>query len=229
MVEIIENPWHHLPKVAPFVLPQDKEIVGKYNDRCTQQNYKLRTDVMPVPFIGDVLKSKIVILMSNPKFVEEWPNMEDDIVREKYRKVFTHTSDFPFFCLDPTLKVGENWGLGGKYWDQRLKKLANTYYDKSLEHASNDISIIQLNPYSSKEFKNVEPQSQSYNFHLVREAIKRKAIIIIARGERIWLEKVGQLKEYPYLKLKNYRSAYITENNLIDKDNQPVSFEKLGL
>ncbi len=172
---------------------------------------------MPVPFIGDVKNSEIVILLANPKFVDEWVEIERNhpIVREKYLKVFAHNSDFPFFCLDPSLKFGNEYGLGEKYWRDRLKDL-NDYYN-SEDEVLKKISVIQFNPYSSVNFKSTKKlSSQDYNFYLVRKAIERNAKIILARGKKLWLKNVPELQYYPYLTLKSHINTYLSKQNCPD-------------
>lgn len=201
----ITNPWEKLSSSPPFILEEDIEAVEAYN-RKVGEKYKIRSEVMAVPFVGDVLNSKIVLLMLNPRFNEDTIEFEDESYKEKLKRVFTHKSvDYPYFGLDPKIQVGK------KYWETKLKALIVKY---GLERVSNIVSNIQLHPYSSKEFKLIKNlPSQQYIVYLVEQAMQRNSIIIMARGEKYWRDLVPELCNYNYFKLKNPRNPVLSENN----------------
>ncbi|MBX3239232.1 MAG: hypothetical protein KIT80_18265 [Chitinophagaceae bacterium] len=201
----ITNPWESLSTERPFILEEDREAVDAYNKKVGE-NYKIRLEVMAVPFVGDVLNSKIVLLMLNPRFNENTIEFEDERYKEKLKRIFTHKPvDYPYFGLDPQIQVGK------KYWESKLKTLIAKY---GLERVSKIISNIQFHPYSSKEFKPIKNlPSQQYIIYLIEQAIERKSIIVMARGEKHWRDLVPQLCEYNYFKLKNPRNPVLSENN----------------
>ena len=70
----------------------------------------------------------------------------------------------------------------------------------SKEKVAQNISIIQFFPYHTKKYKNIPKrllkgylESQDYNFELVKQAIERKAIIIILRSKKLWFEAIPDL------------------------------------
>jgi len=69
----MKNPWKKLPKQNNFyVLEEDAEIINQFNEYIknykVDEKYRIHTEIMPAPFMGDILNSKIVILTLNPGF-----------------------------------------------------------------------------------------------------------------------------------------------------------------
>lgn len=64
------NPWSSVPSERPYVLECDRDSVAEYNakyDKCRAEKYRLRTDMLPEPFIGRV-EAPVVLLNLNPGF-----------------------------------------------------------------------------------------------------------------------------------------------------------------
>ncbi|HRO45950.1 hypothetical protein [Agriterribacter sp.] len=202
----MQNPWRKLRKEGPYILEEDMDAVLRYNQKA-KDNYKLMDELMPVPFVGNVLDSEIIILMLNPRYRSENKIKENENYKEKLIKVFNHEPvEYPFFFLDPNVVIGK------KYWSSKLKGLKKIY--KSEEQVSKNVSTIQLQPYHSTQFKLLKDiPSQKYNAYLVRKAIERKAFIIIARGKKHWLQLVPELESYNYFTLNSWRSPSISEKN----------------
>lgn len=212
----IVNPWEGLKKKEPLVLPEDKDAVAQYNEKYKDTPFEIKLDVMPVPFVGDVHKSEIVILMLNPKYNDDTKINENDKYKEKLISVFKHKChNHPFFCLDPAIIVGKN------YWEPKLKNLLTVYHN--YETIAHKVSNIQYHPYSSKEFRPIELDSQRYNFHLVRKAMQRDAIIVVARGKKYWHKAVPELVNY-----QHYVSLNSLRNPTLSPKNSPKLFEILG-
>ncbi|MFW6450408.1 MAG: hypothetical protein ACOCZ6_05120, partial [Nanoarchaeota archaeon] len=102
-----------------------------------------------------------------------------------------------------------------RYWSDKLKFFLSS--EKDYLNLSKIISCIEYFPYHSKNYK---PQknilySQKYNFYLVRNAIKRNAIIILMRGKKEWLNAVPELKKYNNLfYTKSPQNVILSPNNL---------------
>lgn len=210
----MQNPWRKLRKEGPYILGEDMEAVLCYNQKA-KDNYKIMDELMPVPFVGNVVDSEIVILMLNPRYRLENRLKEDDYFKEKLIKVFNHEFvDYPFFFLDPNVEIGR------KYWESKLKGLKEVYGD--FEQISKKVSAIQLLPYHSIEFKFVKNiASSKYNAYIVEKAIERNAKIIIARGEKYWLQLVPRLATCNFFRLNSQRTPSISQKNC------PMLFEVL--
>ncbi len=224
------NPWFELNSYNQgdyFIHPAESKIIDRFNNSLKNEHselFKIHTEIFPAAFMGDVFNSKVVLLTLNPGFDE---NEEEKDFYGKYRdwflKELTHSNRFecPLYCLD------EEYAEYSDYWKKRLRILEE-YFGK--EVLGKKLSKIQFFPYVSKKFKSVPHKfienefgagkkylpTQEYNFHLVREAIKRDAVIIITRSKNLWLNAVTELQGYPnLLYTKNARQPYITENNMI--------------
>lgn len=213
----MDNPWIHLPKSAPFILPSDLLVLNKHN--LLGGTSEIRAEVLPVPFLGSLDSAKIVLLNLNPGFVDqdiEIFNTDDQYVEEN-RKTLTFESNPPFFYLNEAF----SYTAGFKWWSNRLKQLTNAV---GKEVVSLKVMCVEFFPYHSRTFslfKELLP-SQVYSFYLVKEAIKQEKTIVIMRSKKLWLSHVPELENYSYMELKTPRSPYVSRNNL-DSGN----FEKL--
>jgi hypothetical protein len=106
--------------------------------------------------------------------------------------------DFPFYYLNPTFdNPGQVW------WWRKLKPLVEKC---GREEVSRCVLCVEYFPYHSSRFDrskvsghaSLNLESQEYGFDLVREALRRKAFIVIMRSERLWLERVPALEGHPW-------------------------------
>lgn len=226
----MKNPWEKLPKQNNFyVLEEDAEIINKFNEYINKydEKYRIHSEIMPAPFMGDILNSKIVILTLNPGFD---PKEAKRDFYEKYKKYWEKQivhlfpdPNYPLFCFEKKYVTYSN------YWQIKLNPLIQV---SSVEKVAKNISIIQFFPYHSEKFRNIPKKiskdyliSQQYNFHLVRKAIERDAIIVIQRGERLWKEAIPELE-----KIDNKNNFYKTNsylNPIMSEKNLPDAFEKI--
>jgi len=223
----MKNPWKDFvenSKSKNLVLADEKDIIKSFN-KSANELYKIHTDIMPAPFMGDVLNSQIVILTLNPgydkqedekgyytKYISYW---------EKQIEHIKPVDNLPLFCLE------EEYIKYSNYWDKKLKPLIEL---TSREKVAKNISIIQYFPYHSLKYKNIPKRilngylkSQEYNFQLVREAIKREAIIILLRSEKLWLEAVPELEPLKINKKLYRTNSYL--NPTFSEGNLPIAFD----
>ncbi len=226
------NPWLELnfsTNSDYFIHPAESKIIDAFNESLKNEHsesYKIHTEIFPAAFMGNVFDSKVVLLTLNPGFDE---NEEKKDFYGKYRdwflKELIHSNRFecPLYCLD------EEYAKHSDYWKKRLNALVKHFGNEGKEIVGKRVSKIQFFPYVSKKFKSVPHKliekelgagkkylpTQEYNFYLVREAIKREAVIIITRSKDLWLDAVKELVGYEHLLYtKNARQPYITENNM---------------
>jgi len=64
-----------------------------------------------------------------------------------------------------------------------------------------------------RHYKFILP-SQQYSFHLVRQAIKKKKVIIFQRSKKIWTSALQELLSYPTFELRSHRAPYLSRRNL---------------
>jgi hypothetical protein len=120
-------------------------------------------------------------------------------------------SDYPFVYLAP-----EPRGAGKKWWESKLKHLLHRFPREVV--ARSVLEVVYL-PYASCKYRQMPHHlpSQAYGFHLVREAMKREAVIVLMRGRKRWLAAVPELEAYGrFCQLKNPRTPAISPGNCPD-------------
>lgn len=229
---ISENPWLDLVndiegnQYLPYsenILKTDKKVLNEFNSK-TSSLFKYHTEVLPEPFLGNVLDAKIVILALNPGFVYdanigEWEKAieaeKENFIKSKCNQLSLKTKEF----------ISENKienKIGDNYWAKKTKYIVDTY-----PNSKNDIALVQFCGYHSEKFRQISPKyfgqsnlylsSQEFSFRIIRYLMQESRIIILARGERIWCNAVKGLYDYPKLvKLKNYRNICITPGNCLN-------------
>lgn len=207
---MMNNPWKNLNEAPPFVLESDRQIIEDHNNNSkADENHKIHTELYPEPFLGNP-NADVVLLNLNPGFSPDDSrfHLSNEYFIQQATKNLLHKSDHGFYLLDEKI----NEAPGYKWWNRRLKTLID---ECGREKVAQNLLCVELLPYHSKRFKRIPPlKSQEYNFYLISEAIKRKAIIIIMRSKKLWIDSIPQLKNYKYFPSKNPRCAYITERNL---------------
>lgn len=220
----MKNPWIEFCKSLDdtnLILREEKDVIEQFNAKASEE-FKIHTEIMPAPFMGDVRNAPIVILMLNPGYD---PKEEERGFYSEYKHFWQNEiqhipsiTDLPLFCLD------EQYCKFSPYWNDKLKPIISVAgKDKVAKH----ICKIQFFPYHSKKYKNIPKKilkngnfdkylpSQEYNFQLVRKAISRNAIIIIPRAVKIWEEAIEELKDYKNKYSTNsYGNIILSEKNL---------------
>jgi hypothetical protein len=228
----MNNPWEKLPKQNNFyVLEEDAEIINQFNEYLKNYKddeiYRIHTEIMPAPFMGDVLNSKIVILTLNPGYDSDEESSDYYLNYIPYwEKQIIHefpVPEYPLFCFD------DEYVEKSDYWKIKLNPIIQV---STVEKVAKNISIIEFFPYHSEKYRDIPKKiskdyliSQQYNFHLVRKAIERDAIIVIQRGERLWKEAIPELKI-----LEGQKNLYRTNsygNPIMSENNLPDAFEKI--
>ena len=98
----MKNPWINLPDKAPYILPEDAEIIS--SPKFKSDGY--RFDAFPDPFIGDLDKAQVIFLSLNPGFEEDdvKVNLDKPFFLEESRNNIFHKPTVPFlyfyqFCI----------------------------------------------------------------------------------------------------------------------------------
>ena len=199
------NPWAHLPKSPPFILPADATFLPP--DLVSRAGLKL--DQIPVPFIGDPRRAPVILLGLNPGWTPLTPDAEKGEYAEQNRLCLSYASRVPFFSLDEAL--GQT--PGNLWWRRRLRLLIESC---GIDVVSHRMACVEWFPYHSRSFRRLSSliPSQTYGFELVRAAAKRGALIIIMRSRDLWLSAAPELGTTDVLSLRVPRSPYMTPANL---------------
>jgi hypothetical protein len=212
----MENPWTELPFEAPFVLPYDQAAVERFNISAGPE-FQLRLNVLPEPFLGNP-KAPVVLLGLNPGYAEsDIPIHTSPSFASANRRNLCHTpSDYPFYLLHPDLvSPGQIW------WQKHLKQVIQA---AGVQRVANSIFVIEYLGYHSIRFKHHEIYlpSQLYSRELVREAIRRNALIVLQRGVQLWKACVPELATYSRAFFLN---SY--QNPTVSPRNCPKGFEEI--
>ncbi len=200
----------------PIVHTDDKSILNtavcnfsSYSQYIDSDEFKRKKNpfhlgLVPVPYVGNLEKADIYILLLNPGFsvlnyYEEYENNEmRNILKKNINQDFLDC-DFPFFFLNPKYL----WTGGGQYWSSKLESvlqemsLIRKYdYSRALFELSNRLAVLELIPYHSKSYnlkRKYENELGSkremlkyVNNILVQKAKLDNAVIIITRKVDQW-------------------------------------------
>lgn len=212
------NPWLQLPNRPPYVLPEDAEMVRRFNTGASEI-LKLRIDeLLPEPVVGDP-EAPVLLLSNNPGFGKYAGFRQQHAFMRKLRAgLGGRYADVPFLYLDPEFPEA------GRWWRQKLKCLIDVLGEKVVGRS---VCNVVFFPYPSIRFghRRCELPSQAYAFGFVHQAVERGAAIVLMRKGRLkqWLDKVPSLIAYDKLVLlRNPQMPSISPKNCEEGD-----FEKI--
>lgn len=217
------------------IYPGDASILHAFNKKNEPQ-YRYRTEVPPMPFSGNLLRAKIVILTLNPGYVEqinkdkclEMKEAEKEQLLHLMKKALT-LNGYGIYDHTDCSRV-----QGGHYWEKAFAKLAiDAYGSPSGEKCHpiyEDIAFFQLIGYHSAKFKYSAGirhlPSMIFTKLLIKYlATQTKKTFLILRSEELWKETLGeglleQFEANGRIITKGHKgiSQHITRGN-IKKDN----------
>lgn len=222
------------------IYPGDDSFIHDFNNKV-ESKYKYFVGVPPMPFSGNLLDAKVVILTLNPGYVEKVNkdlciNMDD-------------TEKKQLLCLMRNALTFQGEGIydgndcsrdqGAKYWEKAFDHLAIEAYGKPSSEMYHpifhDIAFFQLIGYHSEKFRYSAglkhlPSKIFTNLLAKYLATKTDKTFLILRSESLWKETFGEevwnkLEEEGRLITKGHKgmSQKITRGNL-KKDK---GFDKL--
>jgi len=231
--ERLSNPWVKLRPDPKFVLDEDREYVDAFNtlldqdevrakskaakngsDWKSRKPFQLRTDLPPVPFAG-FHNAPVVILAANPSWSDK--SLVDDVHSpglDIIMRGIQEPGGTPFWPLldSPATSSALEW------WGPRTRELRDAVGDDEL--VVNGLLVVELHGYRSQSWAApwTNFPSQAFSFQLVRDAIEREAVIVIAKCRRHWLGSVPELRTHPRLHviegLASTQNAALSSKNL---------------
>ncbi len=195
------------------------------SDNFGTSDRRLHINLLPIPYVGNLEKATIYILMSNPGLSngdyyaeDRSPDFKNALVRN-IRQEF-ETTDFPFLFLNPRFA----WHPGFGYWHGKLKGFAKVIreecgltYQEALEYLAKQIACLELVLYHSEKFPegdlvnellSVECVVDYVHKVLVRKAERGQALLIVARGNDFW--ELKENRNIIVYKRFETRAAHIT-------------------
>ncbi|MFW9873091.1 MAG: hypothetical protein ACFFG0_08330 [Candidatus Thorarchaeota archaeon] len=208
-IEDWQNVKKNLYPGDEFLLNEDYCVYFKsFNDYVISDLFgnpydrKLHIGLKPVPYIGNLNKSSIFLLMLNPG-LNPSDYIQDDTL--EFNKLYNNNlfqkgnEDFPFFILNPQICTHS----GYSYWFKKLrliiekiKKTENISWLEAQEKISKKIALLELIPYHSKNFglsdkiinkmNSVRTIKNYVKKVLVPKARNHECVIIVMRSSKNW-------------------------------------------
>ncbi|HTX80457.1 MAG TPA: hypothetical protein VMC62_12350, partial [Longilinea sp.] len=202
---------------SPYILPADKPYLTKYSTRIfhsfdeyianpefgSSSDTNLHVGLLPLPFIGNLRKATIFVLMLNPglhpgDYYAEQYNFEykKACIRNLHQE--NNNDEYPFIFLNPQFA----WHPGFEYWNKKfnpiietLEKQSQITYQEAMSILAKSLACLELLPYHSKSFGSnsllkVLPSVQTM-ISFVHEILLPKAkngeiLIIVTREAQNW-------------------------------------------
>lgn len=207
------------PENFPYALDMDADVltspswkpwVAKYRgwrkatgdpDFCKSGDKRLHLGLIPVPFMGDMRKASVYILMLNPGlgpgdyFECRVPSLRQALLANLRQEHMTGVT--PFVYLDPQFA----WHGGFAYWHQKLKRVIEELAESrcmSLADAratlGSKLAVVQLVPYHStvsnpkalKQLSSVRLAQDFVRQTVAKRVRARDAIVIVTRQVKTW-------------------------------------------
>lgn len=173
----------------------DGESIARYNLNRSDP-YKLRTELGPCPYEGDIDRAPVVLLLANPGFGDDSRIGDHDFHREGWAMSGLHDE------APDGMRV---------WWRARLKRLTDEF---GLHHVANNIAAIQLCAWASKKFDgSLRLPSRSLQLDLAESAARRGALLLITRSFKLWAESPIIAKHHRVHRANSYLNSRVTVGN----------------
>ena len=218
--KIEKNGYMRLEKLNAYA--DDIPFIEEFNERTKNEpEYQLHTEILPYPFIGDVLGARVVLLMSNPGYkvssnIEAHEKMSDEekrfVIRAQTQAMLLE--DRAIFYSGPEYKPfndEQDW-----YWAKKTRIIR-----EAVPGAETKIAAVQLMAYHSRKYKPFPAKmgllpSQEYTKRLVKYLIDKNVIFVYARSKAQWRDFVPELENATCVELSSIRNACLSEKNCKD-------------
>jgi hypothetical protein len=214
-----KNPWVGFKFSDSMLHPDDADSV-EFHNRSSKSDYQFLLHLAPEPWIGN-LHGNLLVLYSNPGATQDNLNKvfqpkHHEVMEKSISNLNQEITSFPHFHFDPELKDTE----GGKWFRSKYRWLIEETSDRAV---SENLITCELAPYHSVKWKVPRRKlpTQEFTYEIIRNAMSRGAVILLARTPKIWLENLPELENYP----KVFRPNSI--NASISPKNYPGNFDKI--
>jgi hypothetical protein len=183
-----------LNTVRQKLIELDTAAIEKYNERQKNRRHKLRLDMGPSLYEGDIFNAPIVLLLANPG--------NGDVGDHEFSR-----DGWPLAGLHDDAPPGiRDW------WRPRLRSLTERF---GAHHVSNRIAALQLTPWASDKWDaNLRLPSREYILQFACEIAKRDPVFIVMRAKTLWLECSAFNESQKLYTVNSFLSSYLTAGNL---------------
>jgi len=145
--------------------------------------YGFHPGLMPVPFVGDLERARVYLLMLNPSFKPEY-YLDEYKYHQNIADNLAHTGEQSFW------PVRDDDGTDfEKYWRRVLRPVYNEI--GSWDPIEKNFAMLNLVPYRSRHFKcegmfGAESCKRMLAFAESDLATRKGTLVIVARRPRVW-------------------------------------------
>ena len=234
----MQNPWGSFEySNSELICPVDEEVIQRYNEfQRRKAEHRLYLEIIPEPYIGNLEKCQLLILMANPGWSEgDYEDHRQTEMRDlAIRNLRQEPMDWPFYLLHPKIRNRS----GGQYWAKRFagfqKELAESLridQETALMELSRRVAVAELHPYHSKKFDGAPALlglgSSKFTHWMVGQAVGRGCSIMIARGISLWSTHIEPFPRTFLATRSSQASGAITERNLVRTTLEGVSLKTI--
>lgn len=215
----MENPWlNFCPKGnEPKFHDLDLTHAQAFNKGLEgHHEYKLAEHLEPYPYMGNP-NANVFVLLANPginkREADPSYRTNPEYANRNLRNLKHESADsFLSWVHSP-----DNPEMESDWLIPRIRKVV---HETSLERVSTGLFLINYHAYNSKSWYPIPYtfETQRYSFHLVGEAMKRGALIIMSRNMLGWFTAIPGLYDYKNREtFVSSRSVHISQENLGSK------------
>lgn len=240
--------------------PVDKVDDGASEEtkKAAKEKYKLRLDVYPQHFVGNIDKAKIIILSLNPGYTTEYYDAYKNSTNKdgtKYEQTIKENLEMeqPFFHAFELANESDlgYWGNKMKCWVEDYDKKDNEEIIESLKKITENIALAEYFPYHSISYNGMYDKlgkgtsqnsnrkrkdylsTQKFIFEKIKKRIddkNDKVIIILTRSFAKWYEAIEGLQDYKYCyEVNNTRNFSLNPAQIYKVHRESVEDELKGI
>lgn len=212
----MENPWlNFCPKEnEPKFHDLDRAHAQAFNKALEgHQEYKLAEHLEPYPYMGNP-NANVFVLLANPGINKR---ETDPIYRTNSEYVNRNLRNLKHESADSFLSWVHSADNPERESDWLIPRIRKVVHETSLERVSTGLFLINFHAYNSKSWYPIPYtfETQRYSFHLVNEAMKRGALIVMSRNILGWFTAIPGLYDYKNrVTFVSSRSVHISQENL---------------
>ncbi len=183
------------------IYPGDEAFIHSFNKKV-ELKYQYVVGIPPMPFSGNLLNAKVVVLTLNPGYIEA--------VNKDICDAMSDGEKEQLLCLMRNALILNGVGIydcsecsrvqGNSYWEKAFDRLAMEAYGRPSSEMCHpiyrDIAFFQLVGYHSEKFRYAVgvkhmPSTIFTNLLLKYLATKTDKTFLILRSETLWREALG--------------------------------------
>lgn len=202
------SPWIDLPAEPPFVLPDDAPHVSMHERLYGgDPRRRLKLDRLPEPSLGR-WDAPVVVLCGHPPACDEGRGRDAQPVdrHDALRQAIAGPPDRHLPLADPRTGARHAW------WRRATRSLREQVGD---EVVARGLLCVPFVPYAADqpgdELLLLRLPSQAFAFGLVRTALRRGALVVLASHRAAWFGAVPELASHePLLRMNGSRGLRLT-------------------